>query len=372
MDLDSEEKEKLNLAAVIGFQGSVPDGLILHPNNEDIIYSIGSAVIKREILPRKQHFLLGHDDNISALAVSRSGKYIASGQSTHMGFPADVIIWDHETNKEKHRLSLHKGGVQAIAFSPPNPETGEEKYVVTLGQQDDNAIVMWDLATGEAICGTPAFTDTANFVRFYNHSDTKLISGGNYHIRTWDLDLEQRKLRPHDVKMNGVRRLATKVEIDDNDKFAYIGTTTGDIQQVLLRIPVRTSSWPSKKEMMLKNGGVTCLRLCPNKTDLLVGSGDGKLRRLELRADVQGNISMVEWEKVPLLGAVTSISPTIEGAHFFVGTADSNMYWVAKQSLNAELRNTCHKQSVTDIAFCHGCSKVSALLGGRRFASGTR
>ena len=41
MDLESEEKEKLKLAAVIGFRGSVPDGLILHPNNEDIIYSIG-------------------------------------------------------------------------------------------------------------------------------------------------------------------------------------------------------------------------------------------------------------------------------------------------------------------------------------------
>ena len=76
---------------------------------------LSAAVIKREILPRKQHFLLGHDDNISALAVSRSGKYIASGQSTHMGFPADVIIWDYETNKEKHRLSLHKGA-QNVSF----------------------------------------------------------------------------------------------------------------------------------------------------------------------------------------------------------------------------------------------------------------
>ena len=31
-----------------------------------------------------------------AIQVSRDGKYIASAQKSHPGFPADVLIWDFE------------------------------------------------------------------------------------------------------------------------------------------------------------------------------------------------------------------------------------------------------------------------------------
>ena len=35
---------------------------------------------------KKQEFLTGHTNNVSCLAVSKSGRYLASGQITHMGF----------------------------------------------------------------------------------------------------------------------------------------------------------------------------------------------------------------------------------------------------------------------------------------------
>ena len=84
--------------------------------------------------------------------------------------------------------------VQAIAFSPT------EQYLATLGGQDDNAIVVWNLETGEPICGCPAFTETANFVHFFKGDDLQLISGGAEHLRIWKLDVANRKLRPTEVK----------------------------------------------------------------------------------------------------------------------------------------------------------------------------
>lgn len=45
---------------------------------------------------------------VSTLALSKSGRYLASGQVTYMGFTADVIIWDLETRQLMHRLALHK------------------------------------------------------------------------------------------------------------------------------------------------------------------------------------------------------------------------------------------------------------------------
>jgi hypothetical protein len=42
--------------------------------------------VVRHIISRSQQFLRGHDNDISVITVSNSGKYIASGQRTHSGF----------------------------------------------------------------------------------------------------------------------------------------------------------------------------------------------------------------------------------------------------------------------------------------------
>ena len=51
------DTSQLNIMAVIGFKGSVVDGLILHPDNEHLIYPIGSQIIVRNVLTREQRFL---------------------------------------------------------------------------------------------------------------------------------------------------------------------------------------------------------------------------------------------------------------------------------------------------------------------------
>jgi len=93
---------------VIGFKGNVIEGIILHPDNEHLIYPLGSTIIIRHIISRVQSFLRGHDNDISVMTLSKSGKYLASGQKTHIGFQADVIIWDFDQKTLIHRLKIHK------------------------------------------------------------------------------------------------------------------------------------------------------------------------------------------------------------------------------------------------------------------------
>ena len=45
------EKE-LEIKAVIGFKGNVKSGLLLHPDNEHIIFSLGSTIVVRNVLNR--------------------------------------------------------------------------------------------------------------------------------------------------------------------------------------------------------------------------------------------------------------------------------------------------------------------------------
>ena len=144
-----DDEMALQLEGVIGFNGACPGGMVLHPDDEHIIQPLGSTIVVRHVTDNKQYFLRenGHDNEVSALALSASGKYLASGQESHAGFKATIIIWNLETLEAVNRLVLHKGKVQALEFSP------DENFLLSLGGSDDNQIVVWDVETGAAICG---------------------------------------------------------------------------------------------------------------------------------------------------------------------------------------------------------------------------
>ena len=121
-----------------------------------------------------------------------------------------------------------QGKVQDLTFSP------NEKFLASLGGRDDNKIVIWDLETGAAICGSSASNETCNTIRFLNHSDFMLVSGGHYNLRVWAFDLANRKIRPADCQLGQLKRVINSISIDEEDKFMYCGTATGDLLQVSL------------------------------------------------------------------------------------------------------------------------------------------
>lgn len=47
------------------------------------------------------------------------------------GPQADIILWDYKKRELLARLSLHKGKIEKLAFSP------NDLYLVSLGGQDD-------------------------------------------------------------------------------------------------------------------------------------------------------------------------------------------------------------------------------------------
>ena len=57
-----------------------------------MIYAIGCNIVIENMKTRKQEFLVGHNNNVSCITVSKSGRYIASGQVTYMGFKVIEIV----------------------------------------------------------------------------------------------------------------------------------------------------------------------------------------------------------------------------------------------------------------------------------------
>jgi WD40 repeat protein len=343
------QEEKLNntleLQGVIGYNGSVREGLILHPGDQHIIYPLGSTIVVKHLTENTQTFLQkdGHNRSVSCLALSSSGKYLASGQITHMGFPASVIIWNLETYEIVHKLSLHKGAIQDLAFSP------NEQFLVTLGGRDDNKLVIWDVESGEAICGSTAANETALTVRFFNNRDDMLVTGGHYNLRVWQFDLANRKIRPSDAHLGQLKRIIKSITIDDDDEFMYCGTETGDLLQVSLGPKLFKGSGPRKRPFSL---GIACVT--KTKTgDLIVGAGDGTVALLR-----KDSFKIVRRTK--LHGGVTSLALNAAGDHVFVGTDKCNIYLLNIASFEYELRNTCHFSRINDIAYPRGYSQLFA------------
>lgn len=254
-----------------------------------------------------------------------------------------------------HRLKQHLGKVQCIAFS------SEDEYLSSLGGQDDNALVIWNVETGEAICGSPASNDSALCCKWLNGRNDRLVTAGNYHVRVWQVDFGLPKLHPMDAKLGSVRRVFLDIAITIDDRFAYIGTSTGDVVKVSIdRNEIISYKDPdatipqfigiTKDRVSLGIRALQCVvNPATGNTNVLVGAGDGTL------LFINPNMNKVAGYKTNLMGGITSISPHPKGNKFLVGTDQCNRYEVSKDLIESELKTSCHAGSVNDVAFPEGC-----------------
>uniref|UniRef100_A0A8C9PDF5 Cilia- and flagella-associated protein 52 n=1 Tax=Spermophilus dauricus TaxID=99837 RepID=A0A8C9PDF5_SPEDA len=297
------EVGELELDAVIGFNGHVPTGLKCHPDQEHLVYPLGCTVLIQALNTQEQKFLHGHGNNVSCLTISKSGNYIASGQVTFLGFKADIILWDYKKRELLARLSLHKGKVEALAFSP------NDLYLVSLGGPDDGS-------------GT---------------------------IRVWELDLPNRKIWPTECQTGQMKRIAMCTAMAVDDSFFYLGTTTGDILKLNPRTKLLADTGPVKDKYSLGVSAIRCLKM----GGLLLGSGAGLLVFCK-------SPSYKPIKKIQLQGGISSIALRGEGHQFFVGTEESHIYRVNFTDFKETLILTCHFEAVQDIVFPFGTAELFA------------
>lgn len=336
----------LQLESVIGFNGHVISGLRVHPDKNHLIYPLGWTLIVKRITDGKQEFLHGHSHNVSCITVSRDGQHIASGQANYMGFKADVIIWDFEQRSLYAQLSLHKTKVEALSFSPNN------KYLVSLGGVEDGSIVVWNIETKQAICGSPATAHSAGHcltVKYSNNNDDIFVSAGSGTLRVWELDVPNRKIRPLECQTGKLKRVVKCIEISEDDNYILCGTTSGDIMKVNMKTGLLFDCGPVKTKYSL---GVTALKLLQSE-HLLVGSGTGLFTLCST-----ANFKILK--QVKLEKGVTSIALRGEGQQFFVGTESAQIYRFSYDNFKEELISTGHNSAVRDVAIPYGTSELFA------------
>ncbi|CAL8328745.1 unnamed protein product [Lota lota] len=344
---DAQDIPRLELESVIGFNGHVTSGLRVHPDRDHLIYPLGCTVILKRLKDGKQEFLHGHTNNVSCVAVSKSGCYVSSGQVTFMGFKADIIIWDFAKRAIYARLPLHQAKVEALSFSP------NDKYLVSLGGQDDGSIAVWNIEKKQAICGSPASAHSAGnclSIQYSNTDDNTFITAGNGTLRVWELDLLNRKVRPSECQTGQLKRIIKCIEIAEDDQYFFCGTTSGDILKVNMKTRLLNSCGPVKQKF---SRGVNVLKIVQSD-EILVGSGDGCLTLCS-----GANFKILK--RVQLEGAVTSIAMRGEGQQLLVGTDAAQMYRFSYTHLeDPELISSSHSSAVTAVAIPFGSSELFA------------
>ncbi|CAF4652723.1 unnamed protein product, partial [Rotaria magnacalcarata] len=291
--------QKLELESTIGFEGKVPHGLKLHPDRIHMIYPLGCNLVIENLQTRQQEFLLGHNNNISCLTISNNGKYIASGQVTFMGFKADIIVWDYSNRDPYARLVLHKVKIEDLVFNCT------DRYLISLGGQDDGAIIVWNIETKEPVCGSPAQHKSAGITYCLvasKEDEYQFYSAGHGTLRFWQLDVPNRKIRPTDINTGVVKRIVKCMTVSPDGLHLYCGTTTGDILMIYIPAIQFKTIGPEKKKYAM---GITAMQALVNG-DILIGTGEGKVHITEKE-------TFKSLKSLQALGEITSLALRGEG-----------------------------------------------------------
>ena len=282
---------------------------------------------------------------------------------------ADAIIWDLTLATQLcddgqvmigkecllHRLKQHTTKVQDVAWSE------NSDYISTLGGQDDNAIVVWNARTGEAICGSPAGPDSGLYMQWMNGRNDRFVSAGAFHLNVWQVDYKLPKLHPIGARMGTVRRVITCLTLTDDDQFAFCGTETGDVLKIKVdRDEMRSFNDPDTKIPSLQivskerfSLGILCIQCVPNTStgryNILLGSGDGQLVYLNPQLNV------VAGKRINLMGGVSSFTFHPRSPKILVGTLQCNQYEVSDDFSEYLMISSCHFGPINDVSFPEGC-----------------
>lgn len=344
--------------SVVGFDGSIPNGLAKHPGSNTVVYALGpTVVVRRTDQWRGDHdeFLSGHTDTISALAISPDGTRVASGQVAPLGFHATICIFDLSTKQLIHSLNLHRGRVAALSWSSCGTR------VASLGGKDDNSVVVWDVVTGRPICGGPAASETALCVAFFRKDPTRFITGGHSGLRVWSVDVVSRRVTPTDIPLGGLTRVIQCLVLSAHDDLLFAGTSSGDVLAVQLNGPhVLRAQGPVPGPSLPQGVTAACLT---DDGNVLVGGGAGKIVLLSPELRVLNSVN--------LQGAITSLvtdpgtpSAGLGGVTYWCGTGRGSIYTVTAKTFKEDLRLTCHSQRVNAVVFPRESSAVFATSSG--------
>ncbi|CAL1528416.1 unnamed protein product [Lymnaea stagnalis] len=176
--------QRVQLQRVLGVTVSSNAGLSCDSNNGTIAYPAGCLVVLFNPRRNKQsHIFNATKKTITALAFSRDGKHLITGETGHQ--PA-VRIWDVAEKTQVAEFRGHKFGINCVAFSP------NMKEVVSVGTQHDQMINVWNWKTGNKVASNKVSSKVSAIA--FSEDGKCFVTVGNRHVRFWYLEEKRSKI----------------------------------------------------------------------------------------------------------------------------------------------------------------------------------
>ncbi|KAJ0408059.1 hypothetical protein ATCC90586_003694 [Pythium insidiosum] len=339
----------IELERTIGYS-TIPNAVFCHPSGQHFIYPAGGSVLLTSFQDaHDQAFLRGHDAAISCMAMSASGRVLASGER---GRRADVLVWDYGTQRLVFRLSEHDVGIAALAFSD------DERLLCSIGSPEDGRLYVWDLATGN-ICATHqklsaivtavAFGGMARDVKRRDTRCYQFATCGHRLLQLWVLDPLTGELTPSKIEQ-GVVRDYTCLQFSPDRETLVAGSTSGDFAVVHVKTKRLIKSVPAC------SCGINAI--ASFASGVLVGGGDGSVLFFT-NEYVDASVAALD---APIAGLSLNAAQT----EAVVGTQSGSLFLVkltlSQRALPARLLSANHAGAVVQVAYAAGVSDRFATV----------
>ncbi|GLC48645.1 hypothetical protein PLESTB_000121000 [Pleodorina starrii] len=335
-----------------GLNGLVPGSVQAIPNSRGpftIAQICGGAIILgSENNLAQQHVLRGHDDAITAFAMSNGGALMATGQR---GERSDVVIWDLATLAPKSRFPEHDVEVASLAFSL------DDRLLMSASCNKDAKLVVLDTATGKIVSRHPleigkrvtaaAWAPSPPGGRTYSFA-----TAAGEDITLWSMDPYSGQLSGQKVTLGSVRREYTCLLFSADGAWLYCGTTSSDVVTVNVQRRAVQMAHP------VCSGGVAALLLSPDGSGATVAAGrDGSLSSFNVAAGAWRELR--PFASVPG-AAISSLGLTADRAAFLIGSEQSAVYRLDRSSLQLHTLSQAQGGCLTGLSFAPGQSEAVA------------
>eukprot|EP01048_Picozoa_sp_COSAG05_P030534 COSAG05_NODE_10656_length_553_cov_1.473568_1_plen_173_part_10 len=165
------------LRRIIGTTARCNAGLSTNPDNGEVAYTAGAAIVVYCPATNEQLAYLTTPNSrpIACLAFAPDGKYIAAGEA---GRNPSVVVWDVKRQKVVSEMRGHTLSVADIAWSH------SLKYLASVGCEPDGAINIWDWRDGKIVASSPV---SAHVCSVQAKNENTFITSGHRHVKFWSL-----------------------------------------------------------------------------------------------------------------------------------------------------------------------------------------
>ncbi|KAF1322658.1 Wd repeat-containing protein 16, partial [Globisporangium splendens] len=347
---DSGTPPAIELEHTIGFS-AVPNAIHYHPSGLEYLYPSGGSILVTSFQDaHSQLFLRGHDAPITCLALSKSGRLLASGECGKQS--ADVLVWDYSSKRLQFRLSEYDHGIAALAFSD------DERLLCSIGVPEDSRLYIWDVATGN-ICATQqklsavvtavTFGGMARDIKRRDTTSYQFATAGLRVLLLWVLNPMTGELMSHKIEQGAVRDY-TCVQFSPDRETLVAGSTSGDFSVVNVKTKRLVKNVPAC------SCGIHSIAYFD--AGVLIGGGDGSMLHFDRE--------YVDTCHVLLDAAVSGLALNAAQTEAVVGTQAGSIFVVslrmAQRNLHASLLFENHSSAIVQVAYAPGVSDRFATV----------